>query len=127
MPTDIRLIHAHDFIRATPQGKLDLAKSKELLLEIAAAAKPSGPHDIIIDLRRAQSVLSTTDLWYLAQELSRMPAIANRKQAVIVIPERFDRAEFYELCARNRGIRVRAFISFDEAFEWLMADADPPA
>ena len=35
MATNIRVIHAHDFIRATAEGQIDFEKSKKLLIEVA--------------------------------------------------------------------------------------------
>ncbi len=31
-------------------------------------------------------------------------------------------AAFFALCAQNRGFRVSAFTTFEEAIEWLSAD-----
>ena len=68
MPTNIRIIHAHDFVKATPEGQLDFEKSKKLLMEIASATSSLGDHEIILDIRKAQLEMSTTELWYLAVE-----------------------------------------------------------
>jgi hypothetical protein len=123
MATNVRLIRAGDFVRATLEGRLDLDMSKKLLLEIASAAAALENCEIILDTRKAEVVLSITDLWYLANEMSKLRGLNTRKKAVICPTEHFDRAGFFELCAKNRGDRVRAFTSFDEAFEWLVADA----
>jgi len=72
LPTDIRIIHAHDFIKATPEGKLDFAKTKKLLMEIASTSAPLSEYDILLDTRKAQSEMSVTDLWYLAAELGNL-------------------------------------------------------
>ncbi len=63
MPTDIRIIHAQDFIRATPEGQLDFEKSKELLVEVASASVHLVDYAIILDTRNAQSEMSVTYLW----------------------------------------------------------------
>jgi hypothetical protein len=122
MPTDIRIIHAHEFIIATPEGRLDFEKSKKLLVAIASAASPLGDHEIILDVRKAKLEMSTTELWYLAVELSNLHKAFSRKTAVLCPLERFDYAEFLAICAQNRGLRVSAFTSFEEAFEWLIAN-----
>jgi len=69
MSTDIRIIAAHDFIKATPEGQLDFERSRQLLVEIASAAAPLADYEIILDTRKAGTSLSETDLWYLAAEL----------------------------------------------------------
>ncbi len=71
MSSYLRIIHAHDFITATPDGQLDLEKSKEVLLEIVSASVSMGDYEIILDTRKAQIEMSTSDLWYLAIELSK--------------------------------------------------------
>lgn len=124
MPTNIRVIHAHDFITATPEGQLDLESSKKLLVEIAAAAAPLLDYDVVLDTRGVQSNMSVTDLWYLAAELSanfRKAFSRSLKTAVLCPLERFDHAGFFALCAQNRGFQVSAFTSFSDAYEWLIA------
>jgi len=37
--------------------------------------------------------------------------------------EKFDRARFFAMCAENRGFNMRAFADYEQAMEWLMADA----
>jgi hypothetical protein len=123
MPTNIRIIHSHEFIRATPEGQLDLEKSQKLLREIASASAHLVDYQIIMDIRKAQMEMSATDLSYLASELSKLrEAFFPNKMAVICPLERFDRAGFFEICATNRGFRVRAFTSFEDAIEWLIAN-----
>ena len=45
MPTNIRIIHAHDFLKATPEGTLDVESSKKLLVEIAAHIQRERPRN----------------------------------------------------------------------------------
>jgi len=47
MPTNIRIIHAGDFVRANPEGQIDLEKSEKLLMEVASASAPMVDHEII--------------------------------------------------------------------------------
>ncbi len=122
MATDIRIIHAHDFVKATPEGKFDFERSKILLTEIALAASPLGDCQIILDTRKAQVEMSVTQLWYLAVELSNLRKDFSGRTAVLCPLDRFDDAEFFALCAQNRGLRVRAFTSFEDVMEWLTAN-----
>ena len=118
MPTDIRIIHAHDFIKATPEGHLDLEQSKRLLVELTSASL--NDYDIIIDTRKAQSEMSILDLWDLAAELDNLRKDSSRKTAIVCPFERFDHAGFFARHAQNRGFRVREFTSFEDAINWLM-------
>ena len=125
MPTNIRIIHAHDFIKATPEGKLDLEESKKLLTEIASASAPLVDYNVVLDTREAQSEMSVADLWYMAAELStnfRKAFSRPLKTAILCPLERFDHAGFFALCAQNRGFQVSAFTSFADAYEWLIAE-----
>jgi hypothetical protein len=74
---------------------------------------------VIVDTRTAQVELSPTDLWYLAKELSRVRQPNWGKTAVLCPLEGFDFAEFFALCAKNRGLNVKAFTSFEDAIVWL--------
>ncbi len=121
MSTNIKIIPAHDFIKATPEGQLDLEKCKIALAGIASISAPTFDFEIILDTRKAQVNLSITDLWYLAAELSKLGKPFTRKTAIICPPEGFDHAGFLALCAQNRGVQVKAFTSFDDAIEWLFA------
>ena len=118
MPTDIRIIHAHDFIKATPEGHLDLEESKRLLVELTSASL--NDHDIILDTRKAQSEMSILDLWDLAAELDNHRKDSSRKTAIVCPIERFDHAGFFARHAQNRGFRVREFTSFEDAINWLL-------
>ena len=60
MPTNIRVIHARDFVRATPQGVLDLNASEKLLFEIVVAGAPLATYDVLLDTRSAVGVLGTS-------------------------------------------------------------------
>ena len=122
MPTNIKIIHSQDFIRATLEGQLDFEKSKRLLMELASTSAQLVDYEILIDTRKAQLEMSVTNLWYMAVELSNLHKIFARKTAVLCPLERFDHAEFFALCAKNRGLRVSAFTSFEDAIEWLIAD-----
>ena len=128
MPTDIRIIRAREFIKATPEGHLDLEETKEVLLGIAAASALSGDYDVILDTRDTQSEMSVTDLWELAAELHRFREAFSRKTAVLGPPERSDYASFFALCAQERGFDVRAFASLGDAMEWLVGpDVSEPS
>ncbi len=129
MATNVRIIHAHDFIKATPEGRFDLEMSKKGLAEIASAAVTLTDYEILLDTRKAQIEMSVTDLWYLASGTRSLAAeLVNargrfpKKTAVLCPFGDFDHASFFALCAENRGLNIRAFTSFEDAIEWLIAN-----
>jgi hypothetical protein len=107
----------------TPEGQFDFEESKKVLLEIASVVAPLVDYEIILDTRNAQTVMSVADVWNLATELTNFrKAFFQKKTAVLCPLEEFDNAGFFALCAQNRGFQVRAFTSFEDAIEWLIAN-----
>jgi len=124
MPTNIRIIHAHDFIKATVKGELDLKEAMELLIRVATTSAPLVDYELLLDIRNAQAKLSITELWFLAAELGKLnKGGVSRKIAVLCPLTEFDHAGFFALCAQNRGMQVQAFTSFEDAIEWLIGSA----
>jgi hypothetical protein len=126
MPSHIKIIRAHEFIKATPDGELDFEETKKLLIGIANAstAAPMDDYEIIIDLRKAHSALTKNDLYNLVNELGKFRKIFSRKMAIICPFDRFNDNEFFALCAQNKGFQVSAFTSFVDAWEWLIMEPD---
>ena len=120
--TNIRIIHASDFIRVTPEGQLDFEKSKKLLKEIESASDSLVDYHIILDTRKAEVEISVGELWHLAAEISKFPKVFSRKTAILCPVEGFDLAKFLALCVQNRGLEIKAFTSFEDTIEWLMAN-----
>ena len=119
MPTKIRIIHACDFLQVTSEGDLDFEASKKLLMKIGAAISPQDDYHILVDTRKAHSVLLPGHLWELARIISTCGETFRIKTAMLCPDERFERAQFFELCAHNRGYQVHAFTAYEQAIEWL--------
>lgn len=116
----LHVIEAADFIKSTPAGELDLEASKAVLDRVCSAVKDLDEHLILIDLRKAKSVLSTVDVWYLAEELGKYGECFRRKTAILLREEgSADQARFFELTAQNRGHEVQVFVDFEQAVYWL--------
>jgi len=122
MLADVKTVQMHAFIKATPTGWLNREGMKKLFEDIASLAARSEDCGILIDTRKAQSEMSTSDLWSLAAQLSKLGKAFSRKTALLCPRERFDRVGFFALCAQNRGFLVNVFTSFEDAIEWLMAE-----
>ena len=119
MPANIRIIHAHEFIQANPEGRLDLERTKAMLIAIASASAPSNDYDILVDTRDANAKMDVGELWDLAAELHKYREALSRKTAVLVTPEQSDYAGFFAVCAQERGFQVSAFTNLGDAVEWL--------
>ena len=135
MPKDIRLIHAHEFIQASPEGMPDLEAKKGHTDEIAARSAPEDDYDIILSTRSAQMDLVVTDLWYLAAELHKHPEKhLCSKTAFLFNAKDFDHAGFFALCAQERGFEYvsstatgrRDGMARRSVKAWLERQAGPP-
>ncbi len=120
MKTTYKLISAKDFIKAHPTGEPDLEQSKKILVELASIAEPPADYEILLDVRDSYGHLSFFDMYELVAELGRQRSAFRNKIAFLSRPDdQFDKAQFLELCARNRGFQVGAFTDFQETIEWL--------
>ena len=118
-PANVKVIHAHEFVRARPGCVLDLETSEALLLQISKAAEGLDRAEVLIDTRRADGQLGAADLWFLADRLAKHRHAFSGKTAVLCPIERFDRARFFALLADSKGFDVEAFTSYEEAVTWL--------
>jgi hypothetical protein len=120
MPTNVKIIHASDFIRARPEGPAQLEEAEQMLKDIAAAGAGLDAYEVLVDTRRLTGSLSATDLWTLAEKLVRFRATFAHRTAILCPLEKFDHSRFFALCAENRGFNIQAFTSYEEAMEWLI-------
>ena len=127
MPHDIRVIKASEFVRADVQGKPDLAASKQLLRELAAACVGCPDRHILIDTRATDAPeLTSLDLYELVQTLRELGLGLLNRIAILNRPrDTFDRARFFEMLAADRGLHVGAFKDFEAAFTWLHGGGEP--
>ena len=125
MDLNLRLIHSRDYIKTTPEGELDLAASKQLLLRLASENAAPCQYDILIDNRHTTGHLSLADITELVRVMIEHRESFRSKLAILVRPEdTLELAKFMELYAGNRGFRVAAFRDFEEAMNWLMTSSE---
>ena len=120
MPTTVKVIQAKDFVRATHEGHADIEEAERLLRAMAEAGAGREDFQVLVDTRRSTGAISATQLWSLTQKLAQYRHAFGRKTAILCPHERFDHNRFFALCAENRGFNVRAFVSYEEAMEWLI-------
>lgn len=120
MARDLRIVHARDFLRARHDGQVDVPESLRLLREVVEALDRSSAFDVMVDTREASSRLTAAELWYLADSAARHPRLVGCRVCILCPWERFDHASFYALCAGRKGIEIQAFISYEEAMDWLL-------
>jgi hypothetical protein len=122
MTTNVRVIRPSDFLRARADGRVDLEMGKNLLEGVAEAAAPLERFEVLIDIRDAVGRLTADEVHELAGSLIHFRHTFLHKTAVLCPRERFDNARFFSLLAASYGFnRIRAFLSYEDAMEWLMA------
>ena len=120
MNLNTQLVRQSDYIKTAPTGELDMESTKQLLLTLAAASSSGEERPMLIDIRKTSSILKKSDVFELASTLIEYGKTFRRKTAILARDDdSFDRANFFELVARNRGYNVNAFSSFEEAIIWL--------
>ena len=110
------------FTQTTVEGALDLAGSAEMLRQIAADADARHRH-LLIDVRDATSTgLSYSDVYRLVGMLTENPiAFSGRIALLDTFREGFEKIQFFEASATEKGFTVRAFLDEDAAVGWLEA------
>lgn len=127
MATKIKIVTIGDFLEVTPEGVINLATSRQLLVDIARAGCQTVDYDLLIDFRDTSWHMSTLDLYQLASELTHYDDTFHRRVALLVFPgDTFDSAAFFETCSHNRGFEVDAFTDFESAIRWLLSAEDAP-
>jgi len=122
MSTNVRVIQHSDFLRARADGRADLEMAKSLLERVAATAEPLDEYEVLIDIRDVVGKLTADDVCELAGSLGQFRGTFLRKTAILCPRERFDNSKVFSLLAGSHGFRrVRAFLTYEDAMEWLLA------
>ena len=121
MPPELHVIKAGDFIRSGPEGSLDLETSAAVLRSLAEALVSRSVDKAILDVRkmRINPPATYTQLYHLARAFQEAGFGPRHRLAVVVSPDRYDKADFFAMCAAGRGWNAYAFDDFEDAFEWL--------
>ena len=114
-----RFIQAGDFIKTTPEGEVNLELSKTRIAKLVQALEPIYDYNFLVDWRNVKINFSMTHLYYLPLEILKYKALSNAKISLLVQPDDFDRIEFLQLCAQNKGVYLSAFTEYEKAMDWL--------
>jgi hypothetical protein len=125
MATKIKIISVREFLEITPNGTINIATSRQLLVDIAKADHQPVDHELLVDFRDTQSALSVLDIYQLAAELCQHGDTFRGKVALLVLPGvSFDHAHFFESCSHNRGLSINAFTDYEKAMRWILSAKD---
>ena len=127
MATKIKVITAKDFLEVTPDGIINLATSRQLLVEIARAEQLPVDYELLIDFRHTQCELKTLEMYELAGEICQQGDTFRGKVALLVHPGAdFNRAAFFEKCLRRRRFSINAFTNYEKSMRWLLRTKKMP-
>ena len=119
VPHHISIIHIDDFLKLSPDGTLDFKEAVRLLDEASSVMNSQDYYSIIVDTRNSKSTMSFGDLFYLSIELFKHGMTFRRRTAILCPSERLSDGQFFATVCGNRGFDVRAFLSYEEAMDWL--------
>ncbi len=134
MKTQVKIFPFKHLIVLDADGTMDLAASKAALQLLVTNPGFESSREVLLDLRGVECELSTADIFDVAVFMSHTIAAhhVSPRIAVLVAEHQhgqlaFNKAQFLELCADNRGLNVRAFEDYKEADGWLSShQADEP-
>lgn len=119
-----RVVPIDGVLRLTLSGTVDLDASRALLLDIARDAQLQD-HGLLIDFRVAEGDMSYRDVHDLIGVLVEHPDSFDRRIALLEdYNERFEKAQFFQAYATERGFKVRAFVNEMAAVAWLEEGED---
>lgn len=119
MQLDVELIRAREFIRIGPKGRLDLARSRAILKQLSSACRKRGTEKALVDLRDVHSDFGPEELASCLELFKEFGSPYIKKLALLHGADDFRRVRTLALMASLRGWDVRAFDSFESAFDWL--------
>ena len=121
MKADIKIVRTRDFINTIAEGELNLRESMNVLSKLAELNEEDVTHDILLDIRDTESVLTLSDIYEIVAEIGKHRSSFRNKVALLIGKHHdMDKARFLEMCASNRGFNVNVFTDFEESVCWLM-------
>lgn len=119
---EIKIVQPRDFINIAANGEYEFGRSRAVIEQLAELNKPPNDYAVLLDLRGAEGYATTADIYELAMLMDEHHD-SFRSKVAILVPEqdsrRYANAEFFALCAENRGFRASAFTTFEDAMNWL--------
>jgi hypothetical protein len=130
MPLQIELIRAAEFIRVGPNGRFDLAASKEALATLAAGCQKRRIDNALMDLRALQPgpkpVFTTSDLLELVNTFPEVGFTKRLRLAILYSSDPHKRARLFAFVSTLHGWKVSAFGDFEHALLWLSTTQETP-
>jgi hypothetical protein len=122
-----------DHVLVTFEGRVEESFPTEFPEKLVETAITHQCTKILADLRKVEGTLTTMQRFTMGDTGAQKYHSARNKGEVsycrfslVANPPLMDPHKFGETVATNRGMPVRIFSSFQEAFDWLQQLPDPP-
>lgn len=106
------------------EGRVDMSVIRAALPQVLRVAAEHDCFRVLSDLREADLMISTVELYDLPQTIADAMSKAGVKvqkyRRAIVIARNLEDFAFFETVARNRGHVLRTFHDVDAAKNWLI-------
>jgi len=119
MPYNLQIVKPSDFVRLDAKGQTDVEETRRILKSVAKACVDRGIDRALLDARDVPPSLTLSDLYSLAVSFREMGFYQDHRLAILHRYTATERAEFFAMCASERGWNVRAFDNYEEAIEWF--------
>ncbi|MEW6441210.1 MAG: hypothetical protein AB1640_09795 [bacterium] len=124
---DYLVISIHEFLKIKPSGEYDRVETRQLLDRLAELIASSDYGGILFDVRELYPTVRLTvlDIYEFVQGLvGRRTGVTNKVAVLTRRDFQFDSAQFFEICAKNRGFQAEAFTDFEAAIDWFSVTRD---
>ena len=119
-----RVVPINGVLRLALSGTIDLAASRALLLDIARDAELQG-RGLLIDFRISEGDMTYRDVHELIGVLTEHSDSFTQRIALLEhYSDRFEKAQFFQAYATERGFKIRAFVNEMAAVAWLEEGED---
>jgi len=126
MPVELQIIRAAEFVRLGTQGKLDLATSREVLVQLARACRKRAIDRALLDLREVHPgpipMLTPTELASLVSTFHEAGFTYDQRLAVLYLTDPHHGARLFAFISTLKGWNVKAFGDFEDAIMWLSSE-----
>lgn len=117
MPFTLTIRADEGYVLVEHEGKVTADEVREARNAMLAALAEQKIERLLVDWRRATAFPQTADFYFVVNETKRVSA--NARCAIVHSQDSGGLAQFVENAARNRGLRVHAFPSPEQALAWL--------
>jgi hypothetical protein len=125
LPMELHVIRFREFVKLDGHGHLDMEASHAALSQLAQLCRKRCIECSLLDGRDMQTGLTPGEIAALVRDLAEMGFTRNQRIALLHRGDQSQRAGLFALIGNLRGWKIRTFVSFEEAIDWL--STGPPA